>query len=207
VSWRTACVAILCSVLGNAPAWAGSVSYTGTFAQDDEVRLFSFSLTTPSDVIIRTLSYAGGTQADGHAVAPGGFDPNLTLFDATGNFIDENDDGPPDLVPSDPISGEAFDAFLHNTLPAGSYTLALTQYLNTNQTSLADPFSASGTGNYTGETFGCSNGSFCSLDEQNRTHAWALDILMQTIPEPATVVLLLAGLAALLPRARRSLAS
>lgn len=206
LSWHAARAVIVCSALGYAPAWSASTSYTGVFSHDDQVELISFSLNSTSDVIVRTLSYAGGTQADGHVVSPGGFDPNLTLFDAAGNFIDENDDGPPGDVPSDPSSSEAFDALLHNTLLAGSYTVALTQYLNTNQTSLADPFSQSGTGNYTGDAFGCSNGSFCSLDEQNRTHAWALDIVTQPIPEPATVVLLLAGLAALLPRVRRSLA-
>ncbi len=88
-------------------------------------------------------------------------------------------------------------------LAAGSYTVALTQYDNTVLgPNLSDGFSRAGQGNFT-SAFGCTNGSFCDTSDidpfNNRTNAWALDILqvehaqLQDVPEPATLALCGAG--------------
>ena len=49
------------------PAGAAHVALTGTFTQDDAVQLFTFTVTDPAltTVTLRTLSYAGGTNAAG----------------------------------------------------------------------------------------------------------------------------------------------
>ena len=74
-------------------------------------------------------SYAGGTNADGVAIAAGGFDPVLTLFDSSGVLVDQNDDNP-NTPTGDPNTGAAYDSFLQVTLDAGSYTVAVSQYDN-----------------------------------------------------------------------------
>src|SRR5262245_35968039 len=75
------------------PAKADNFSFTGSFAVDNDVQLFNFSVMAPSNVTLRTWSYAGGTNAAGQLIAAGGFDPILALFDSSGALIDQNDDG------------------------------------------------------------------------------------------------------------------
>lgn len=188
-------------------ASALSFSFTGTFAGDDDVDLFLFTLDAPATVTAITYSYAGGTQANGNAVPAGGFDPMLTLFDATGLKLADNDDGI--AAPFDPNTGDAFDAELSAALPVGAYLLALTQYDNFSLGDLADGFAESGHPFFTA-LYGCSNGQFCdnSGDDpfDNRTSAWALDLLNVTsaVPEPVTGALFGLGLGSLGAWRRRS---
>ena len=79
-------------------AAAGNFSYTGAFSQDDQLEVFLFTAPSASTVV-RTWSYAGGINDAGQVILPGGFDPILTVFDATGglvagsSLIDSNNDG------------------------------------------------------------------------------------------------------------------
>jgi len=119
---------------------AATFSFAGTFAQDDNVQLFNFETESESDVTLRTYSFAGGTQADGNVVSPGGFDPILSLFDSTGALIANNDDDM-DGGSVDPVTGVAYDSFLTTALAPGNYTVALTQYDNfASGTDLSDGF-------------------------------------------------------------------
>jgi hypothetical protein len=180
------------------PTSAATFSYRGTFAHDDDVQAISFSLSSVSEVTIRTYSYGGGLQADGTSIGHGGFDPILDLFNGTDNFIIEADDETaPGTANVDPDTHEAFDAVLGMTLGAGSYTVALVQYDNSAKgNTLAAGFLRSGNPTFT-STYGCSNGSFCDLGHHNRTGAWALDIFVSEVPEPSLYALLLIGLGAL----------
>jgi hypothetical protein len=182
-------------IAGNANAT--DFSFTGNFRDDDEVQEFHFAVTEPSaDVILRTWSYAGGTNAAGTEIAGGGFDPIVTLFNSsTGRFILDKDDG--GLV-VDPNTGNSLDSLLQSNLSEGNYTATVTQY------------SSFANGSFLDEGFqGSEATNFSSRDSH-----WALDILnvdsaslgnsyISPIPEPESYALLLAGLGLVTLMARR----
>jgi hypothetical protein len=197
-------------VLGAILTFPGSVlaasdfSFTGTFNQDDDVQLFNFTVAAASNVTLLTQSYAGGTQADGNVVSAGGFDPILAVFDSTGLLIGSNDDGSFPDVGIDPVTGVEFDTFLQLALGIGDYTVAVSQFNNfANGPNLSDGFLQTGNGSFTAGS-GCSNGQFCDVTGDNRTNAWAFDILNVEdatippngdLPEPSTMLLFGSGLA------------
>src|SRR5205085_2437137 len=80
--------------------------------------LFPVSISAPAAVDIRSYGYADGTTSTGTVVPRGGFDTILTLFSASGVFIDDNDDGAGAAV--DPVTGVAGDARITANLAAGS---------------------------------------------------------------------------------------
>ncbi len=162
-------------------------SFTGNLADVSDHQLFDFTVSTTSDVTLRTLSYGGGTNADGVAISNGGFDPILTLFDSSGAFVTHNDDGDAH-VSADPATGATYDAFIKTTLSPGDYTAALTMYSNFAAGSkLADGFQ------FTGQV---------PSDFGNRTSFWAVDIIgvdkATVVPIPAAVWLFGTGLMGLL---------
>lgn len=178
---------------GSVSALAANVSYTGNLAGDNEVALFTFTLAVPTNVTLRTWSYAGGTNAAGNLIVAGGFDPIVSLFFGTGSLallIGASDDGIG--VPVDPASGNAFDSLLEvfALQPAGVYTVALSQSANfANGPTLGDGFLGAGNPNFDG-----------------RTSAFALDILGAnafSVPLPGTLALFMLGLAAVGATRRR----
>ena len=141
-----------------AEAATTNFSFNGTLNGDADVMLFTFTIGATSDVVLRSYSYAGGTQADGTVVAAGGFDPIVALWDAAGMLIQEYDDGP-EPVPADPATGATYDAHLVlNALLPGTYTASIAQYANfAVSNKLADGFSES-SATFTSR-YSCSNGS------------------------------------------------
>jgi len=136
--------------LGSVTAFGNtSYSFTGTFTQDDQVQLFPFTITDPVDfVTMDTLSWAGGTNLALQLIPAGGFDPVLSLFDGSGNYVTFNDDGTCGQVGM--YEGNCYDAYISMALSAGSYTLALTESNNfPNTPTLADGFTQQGNGNFT----------------------------------------------------------
>ena len=184
-------------------ASASDISFRGTAAGDDSVQLFTFNVASTSAITVRTYSYAGGTDSAGAVIPEGGFDPYIALFSGSGALIADNDDAPG--VPTSPVTLSAYDAFLTQTLAAGSYTLALGQFDNfAVGPNLAAGFIETGDATFT-SAFGCSNRSFCDIDGNNRTNAWAVDFLnvasatgpggpIAPVPEPVPATLLFAGL-------------
>lgn len=165
---------------------AANLSFTGALVGDNDVQLFSFTLAADADVALRTWSYAGGTNAAGAVIPAGGFDTVVSLFSGSGAsalLIGANDDG--FGVAADPATGSAHDALLEVfALPAGEYTVALTQFANlANGPTLGDGFLGAGEPGFNG-----------------RSSAWALDILgvdaARVIAEPAALVLAMFALGA-----------
>ncbi|WP_347986744.1 DVUA0089 family protein [Methylomonas sp. AM2-LC] len=178
-------------------ALANSTSFTGNFAQDDNVQFFTFSISAPTDVTFNTLSYAGGVNAAGTTIAAGGFLPILTLWDAAGIN-----------VASYSTNGDI--SFTQDLTVAGSYILALTEYNNQALGDLPngalDPtqFTESGQGNFTVPQFSNTPGipgAFIAPDGSQRTSVWAVDISSPnpvittgSVPEPETLYLLMTGI-------------
>lgn len=174
--------------LGSAPAHAANFSYTGTLDNPNDFQSFFFTANGASTVNLRSYSWAGGTNAAGTAIAAGGFDPILSLFDSTGALIQTVDDGP-DPVPADPATGLAYDTNFSQALAAGNYRVVISQFSNF---AIGPNFS---------DGFPSGQNSF-----NGRTANWAFDITgvdtatgpSTAVPEPFTIVgTIIGGTAAL----------
>ena len=204
-------------------ASASQIVFVGSFATDDQVQLFLISVYSPSSVMFRTWSFAGGTNAQGAVIPGGSFAPVLSLFEsrpgAQGLLIASDHDGylaGACTRATDPASGFAWDACITADLSAGDYVLALTEDDNLPfGPTLADGFARTGQGNFTGPSvFGAAGEgwSFIRVDGSQRTPAWAVDIAgvgptsareVGAIPEPGPLILLLSGIVGLAELARR----
>ena len=84
------------------------------------------------------------------------------------NNTDAGDDG--NLVPADPNTGRRFDVLFDTVLPAGDYTVAITQFSNfANGPNLSDGFVHDGAGNFTGPACGVIGGSFLDTGSFHHT--------------------------------------
>jgi len=194
-------VLFLSQVLTAVPAGAVNFSLTGNLASDDTVQLFNFSILTPASVTLRTLSYGGGTNVVGDVISPGGFDPIVTLFDDIGNFIalndDDGDDGVVDVALPDPETGAVFDSFLTIALPAGDYTVAVTQFNNfALGPNLANGFRGADTVGFVDDT-GATRTSFLAFDILNVDSVSVVSQPGGVVPEPGSLLLFGSGLVGL----------
>jgi PEP-CTERM motif len=196
---------VLCLTSITAKADTIVLSSQGTFNADNDRPQFTFSLLTASTLTFSTSSYNGGFNAQGAFIAPGGFDPILTLFDAGGNFIREfvNPLGPGDIL-------EMF------TLDAGDYILVITQFDNFAPGNLADGFIHDSDPAFTSRFVISGTGAsapFVDVNGNQRNGNYAFDVTAQggppqAIPEPATLLLLTTGMigAGIMARKRRKVA-
>jgi hypothetical protein len=185
-------------------AAAGNFSFTGTFTADSDIQYFTFT-TIGGGTTIRTLSYGGGTNSAGATISQGGFDPLINVFLSDGSQAGSADDsaivGGCDGGITAGTNG-CLDSYYNFALAGGTYTVALTQFDNTNIGTLGDGFSSS---------HSCS-ASFCdSFDLVTaRSSGWAVDIItadsaaiISGTPEPTTFLLMACGLTALLFGSRK----
>lgn len=176
-------------------AQAGNISVTGALPSDDPnaAQLIQIRLLHAGDLHFQTYGYGGGTNVAGQLIAPGGFDPYLSLFLGTGNaatFLASNDDGV--CPPGTPAPACADSTLDLPGLAAGDYTLALTL-----------PFNFSLAENHGGGTLG---DGFIGLDASfsdgacgsTCSSAFSVDILSGVdavlIPAPGTLPLVLSCL-------------
>jgi hypothetical protein len=187
---------------------ATNITLQGSFTADDNVQLFSVSVSSEAAIDIRSYGYAGGITSTGTVVPRGGFDTILTLFDGSGMFLDDNDDGAG--VPTDPTTGLAADARLTETLTSGKYIVALTEYDNFSIGNLVDGFAEDGHPNFTANpsfTAGptCADNMFRDIsgtDGACRNGNWTVTFdnvaSVTAVPEPSVLVLGGLGLGLLL---------
>ena len=134
---------------------------------------------------VRTYSYAGGTNKAGTLIPAGGFDPTISLYDDGGNFIVGNRDGGCGNVAADAVTSFCWDSFLNVTLPAGVYTVVVTQSENLpNGPTLASSFVYAGQPNFTTPP-GAGSSGFWDLFPSKRTSAYALDVISSALVTPA----------------------
>jgi hypothetical protein len=168
-------------------AHASALSMSGTFINDDEVQLLSFHTSGTGVVRIETFGYAGGVDANGVAVAAGGFDPVFAVFRADGTLLGYGDDG---ATRVDPATGGAFDALLDILLTAGDYFVAISQFDNfAIGPDFAAGFLETGNTSFTA-AYGCSAGRFCDINGANREGGFDLSVSGATVPEPTTLALI-----------------
>jgi len=168
------CLGLL--ALGNANA--STISYSGTLSGDDQVQLYTYTLSQASPVMFETNSYASG-----------GFVPVLSLFNSMG--VEIGSDGADNTcysgMTANAATGICNDALLSENLAAGSYTLAITEFFNVPVgPNLSNGFLEQGQGNFTGSTCG-TTGAFYETDIApcvQRTDAYSVNIT--ATPEPAT---------------------
>jgi hypothetical protein len=181
-----AAAACLCTAR---PVSAAAIDFSGHFVEDDDVFVAMFSLSTDGLVTLTTQGYALG-----------GFDPLLSVFDASGDPLSLNDDDLTCAAVSPGDTGFCLDAHLVLHLVSGSYWFAVTQSPNSPLGALADGFALEGSGNFTG-------GPFLDAFGNQRTSVWAarvdgVDPVPSPIPEPTTIGLVATGLILHLRRRR-----
>ncbi len=204
--------ALLLGAVGTVPLQAASQTSTGTLTSESgtagSVFFTTLSLTSLSNVTIYTTSYGGGTNLNGSTTAPGGFQPNITLYDHTGFTIANQSASFSPIANPDPSNGWKGDGYLvDSNLAAGTYYVTLTDWQNQESITattlnLTTPYlSFNGPGGT----------NFTDVQGYNRTGNYALDISTTpvgtaAVPEPATVSLILPALSGvfLICRKRRS---
>jgi len=91
----------------------GASNSDGDYAQWAAV-VDAFTVTTTSEMQALTFSYGGGVNGAGQTIAQGGFEPYLSLFDSSGNFLASTFFGItcPAGANTNTMSGECFDELL-----------------------------------------------------------------------------------------------
>lgn len=176
---------------------------TGTLDSESgtsgSVVLEKFSLNSASMVTIFTTSYGGGTNLDGSTSGPGGFQPNITLFDSTGFDVANQSPSFSPIANPDPSNGWKGDGYLKDTnVPAGTYFVTLTDWQN--QMSITSTGLDANTAAYT-QFSGPGGTNFSDVQGNTRNGTFALNLEAtplgppSSVPEPATFGLMLPVLA------------
>lgn len=166
-----------------------SQTFSGTLSSTSQVLQEDFTINAMSAVTIFTNSYGGGTNLDGTTTSAGGFQPNITLYTSGGNFVMNQAVISP-VAKIDASTGLALDGYLFDaSLAPGSYIVTLTNWLlqqPPTATNLSDGFI-----NYGGSTF-------TDVNSNTRNGSYALNLSASSsssVPEPASIWLLVSGLA------------
>jgi hypothetical protein len=150
----------------------------------------SFHAPSSSFMTAISFSYGGGTNGLGAVIAQNGFEPYLSLFDASGNFLASTFFGVtcPPGASTNTDTGFCFDVGLDGgTLVPGDYQIAISAFANL---SFAENF---GAGNLADGFTGLGN-LFAGEDLH-----YAFDVILEPatpVPEPSTALLLATAITA-----------
>ena len=104
------------TLLAAGSGFAGTVTFSGTLSQDDNVVLYDFTANSSELITIQSLSYKVG-----------GFAPTAFLFDGLGD-VTQLTNGTCAQVGQDPTTLNCDDLYFQDTLGPGSFVLALAVY-------------------------------------------------------------------------------
>ena len=210
---------LLTSALAPLAASGSALSFTGTLATPVSVFETTFSLTSASTVTFQTWGFGGGTNAAGQVIPAGGFDPLISLFfgpsatptmyvDGSGNALADADNllnAPWSFVGNCPPAGtvaigsdnDCGDDFMQALLPAGTYTLVLTN-ANYSPNAIYDNGALSeGFTDLTAGVFQTCDPVSNACITTNGNYAVDITSTSAFAPEPGTVSLMAIGLAVL----------
>ena len=210
---------LLTSALAPVAASGSALSFTGTLATPESVFETTFSVASASTVTFQTWGFGGGTNAAGQVIPAGGFDPLISLFfgpsatptmyvDGSGNALADADNllnAPWSFVGNCPPAGtvaigsdnDCGDDFMQALLPAGTYTLVLTN-ANYSPNAIYDNGALSeGFTDLTAGVFQTCDPVSNACITTNGNYAVDITSTSAFAPEPGTVSLMAIGLAVL----------
>lgn len=187
----------LLGLLAAANCAASIISYKGTLATPESYFQTTATLSVAGTLTLQTYGFGGGTSAGG-LVSAGGFDPLVAVFDSTGLVIQGTSDTltnyssfegcpPAGLVTIGTVPNQCGDITMSLSLAAGTYTIVLSDaayvpwaLYDASPGNLSEGFSDL-TGGYT-PLQTCAT----SIDCNNDTSNWALDVTTPDTTAPAT---------------------
>jgi hypothetical protein len=118
------------SALSTVSPDGATTSIVGSFTSPNGIYERALTLTKVSEIYIQSWGYGGGTNASGKIIPPGGFDPDVAIYDGTGpdaqlHYNDDDGYCPPGHI--DTSTKQCSDSTINETdgLQPGNYTLVL----------------------------------------------------------------------------------
>jgi hypothetical protein len=192
---------------------ASTISTTGTFTFDSDLSVISFTVLTPSEIIVTSFGYGGGTNGQGTDIAAGGLAPDLALFDPNGvNVVQDTAGG--NAVPGsgctngtnpDPNTHLCLDStlFFLTSVP-GTYTVVLSeQNVGNDPPQFPDVFTGPSSYPLPPGT-DVTTPPFQDVFGNQRNGNFAFDINVSSTPEPGTILGVFLGICAMASRKRRA---
>lgn len=188
---------------------ASTITTTGTFTFDSDLQVVTFNVTVPEEIIVTSFGYGGGLDGLGDLILPGGFAPDLGLFDPSGNLIAQDTTGGTAIgtgcsnnTNQDPTTHLCLDATIaFSTDVLGTYTVVLSEQNIGND----PPSLYTGPGSYSlPPGTDVTTPPFQDILGDQRNGNFAFDISTVSTPEPGTVLGVFLGICAIAGWKRRT---